>query len=55
MVCAALASSVQAGDTLKIGFGMALTGGIAGAGKGALIAMQVWAEDVNARGSILGK
>lgn len=55
MVCAALASPVQAGDTLKIGFGMALTGGLAGAGKGALIAMQVWAEDVNARGGILGK
>ena len=55
VVGVALASPVQAGDTIKIGFGMALTGGLAGAGKGALIAMQVWAEDVNARGGILGK
>ena len=51
----ALAAPAQAADTIKIGFGMALTGGLAGAGKGALIAMQVWAEDVNARGGILGK
>ena len=42
VVFAALAAPVQAADTLKIGFGMALTGGLAGAGKGALIAMQVW-------------
>jgi len=42
-------------DTIKIGFSMALTGGLAGAGKGALIAMQIWAEDQNAKGGILGK
>lgn len=53
--CVALAAPAQANDTIKIGFSMALTGGLAGAGKGALIAMQVWAEDVNARGGILGK
>ena len=51
----AFLSPAQAGDTIKIGFSMALTGGLAGAGKGALIAMQVWAEDANARGGILGK
>jgi branched-chain amino acid transport system substrate-binding protein len=51
----ALVSPVQANDTVKIGFSMALTGGLAGAGKGALIAMQVWAEDVNAKGGLLGK
>ena len=51
----ALVSPVQANDTMKIGFSMALTGGLAGAGKGALIAMQVWAEDVNAAGGLLGK
>ena len=52
---AALFAPAQAADTLRIGFSMALTGGLAGAGKGALIAMQVWAEDVNARGGLLGK
>jgi len=40
---------------LKIGFSMALTGGLAGAGKSALIAMQIWAEDVNAKGGLLGR
>ena len=50
-----LAVPVQAAETIKIGFSMALTGGLAGAGKGALIAMQIWAKDVNARGGILGK
>ena len=50
-----LAAPAQAQDTLKIGFSMALTGGLAGAGKGALIAMQIWEKDVNARGGILGK
>ena len=54
-VAVALFAPAQANDTIKIGFSMALTGGLAGAGKGALIAMQVWAEDVNARGGLLGK
>ena len=54
-VAVAFSAPAQANDTIKIGFSMALTGGLAGAGKGALIAMQVWAEDVNARGGLLGK
>jgi len=40
---------------LKIGFGMSLTGPLAGNGKAALISMQIWAEDVNARGGLLGR
>lgn len=36
-----LAVPAQAADPLKIGFGMALTGGLAGAGKAALIAIQI--------------
>ena len=57
VVAAAVAfgAPAQANDTIKIGFSMALTGGLAGAGKGALIAMQVWAEDTNADGGLLGK
>ena len=54
-VAIALSGPAQANDTSKIGFSMALTGTLAGAGKGALVAMQVWAEDVNARGGLLGK
>ena len=50
-----LAVPAQAADPLKIGFGMALTGGLAGAGKAALIAIQIWADDVNAAGGIMGR
>ena len=40
---------------IRIGFGMALTGGLAANGKAALMAMQIWAEDVNKKGGILGR
>ena len=51
----ALTASVHAQQPLKIGFGMSLTGPLAGNGKAALIAMQIWAEDINAKGGILGR
>src|SRR2546426_12755991 len=51
----ALTASVQAQQPLKIGFGMSLTGPLAGNGKAALISMQIWAEDVNAKGGLLGR
>ena len=44
----------QAAAPIKIGFSMALTGGLAGGGKTALLAMQIWAEDVNKKGGLLG-
>src|SRR5512135_2109528 len=50
-----LAVAAQAQQPLKIGFGMSLTGPLAGNGKAALISMQIWAEDVNARGGLLGR
>ncbi|SJZ83739.1 branched-chain amino acid transport system substrate-binding protein [Enhydrobacter aerosaccus] len=40
---------------LTIGFGMALTGSLAPNGKSALLGMQIWEEDVNARGGLLGR
>jgi branched-chain amino acid transport system substrate-binding protein len=40
---------------LRIGFGMSLTGPLAGNGKAALIAMDIWRDDANARGGILGR
>jgi branched-chain amino acid transport system substrate-binding protein len=43
------------GDPIKIGFSMALTGGLAGAGKAALIAMQIWEQDTNESGGLLGR
>lgn len=50
-----LAPVARAADPIKIGFSMALTGGLAGAGKGALIAMQIWEKDINAKGGLLGR
>ncbi|MDB5806272.1 MAG: branched-chain amino acid transporter substrate-binding protein [Betaproteobacteria bacterium] len=40
---------------IKIGFGMALTGGIAINGKAALLSMQMWQKEVNAKGGLLGR
>src|SRR5215212_6513818 len=50
------AASQPAGQPpIKIGFGMALSGGLAGGGKAALLTYQIWAEEVNARGGLLGR
>ena len=43
------------GAPLKIGFSMSLTGALAAMGKAALLSMQIWAEEVNARGGLLGR
>ena len=45
----------RATEPITIGFGMALTGGLAPNGKGALLAMQIWAADTNAKGGLLGR
>jgi branched-chain amino acid transport system substrate-binding protein len=47
--------AVRAAEPITIGFGMALTGGLAAAGKTALLAMQIWQDDVNAKGGLLGR
>ncbi|MES2937911.1 MAG: amino acid ABC transporter substrate-binding protein [Pseudomonadota bacterium] len=51
----ALAQAAPAANPIKIGFSIALTGGYGGFGKSALLARQIWQEDVNARGGILGR
>ena len=45
----------RAAEPIKIGFGMALTGGLAGNGKAALLAMQIWEDATNASGGLLGR
>jgi branched-chain amino acid transport system substrate-binding protein len=45
----------QSGEAIKIGFSMALTGGLAPNGKSALLAQKIWEEDVNAKGGLLGR
>ena len=50
-----LAGAAGAAEPITIGFGMGLTGGLAAAGKSALLAMQIWQDDVNAKGGLLGR
>lgn len=47
--------AVAANPPLKIGFSMPLTGGLAANGRALQLAIQMWAEDVNARGGLLGR
>jgi branched-chain amino acid transport system substrate-binding protein len=53
--CLTASGASQAAEPITIGFGMALTGGLAGGGKSALLAMQVWQDEVNAKGGLLGR
>ena len=60
LALAAAAASVwipraRAENPITIGFGMALTGGLAPIGKAALLAMQIWEADTNAKGGLLGR
>ena len=48
-------ATAQDKKPLKIGFSMALTGPLAGAGKAALIAMEIWKDDINKKGGLLGR
>src|SRR5579863_10049179 len=45
----------QGAAPIKIGFGMALTGPLAVNGKQALLGAQIWQEEVNAKGGLLGR
>jgi branched-chain amino acid transport system substrate-binding protein len=49
------APPARAAEPLKIGYSMSLTGNLASGGKSALVAMQIWAEDTNAKGGLLGR
>ena len=48
-------AAAQSGEPIKIGFGMALTGPLAGFGKQALLGMKIWEEEINAKGGLLGR
>ena len=51
----AMAPPVRAAEPIKIGFGMAQTGGLAGGGKQAILAMEIWRDHINAKGGLLGR
>src|SRR5438105_8487160 len=44
-----------AADPIKIGFGMSLTGPNAGAGKVMAVGLEIWKEEINAMGGLLGR
>ena len=44
-----------AAEPVKVGMSMALTGSLAGTGKASLLATQMWFEDINAKGGLLGR
>jgi len=48
-------AAAQSGAPIKIGFSMAMTGGLAANGRSALLAQKIWEEDVNAKGGLLGR
>jgi branched-chain amino acid transport system substrate-binding protein len=52
---AALAQTAPSGPPITIGFSMALTGSLAVNGKSGLLAMQIWAENQNTHGGLLGR
>jgi branched-chain amino acid transport system substrate-binding protein len=55
--CLLLAMVVQAAaqEPIKIGFSVSLTGGLASSGKAHLLSKQIWAEEINAKGGLLGR
>jgi branched-chain amino acid transport system substrate-binding protein len=50
-----MAAPAQAADPIKVGTGLALTGGGAPAGKMLLAALEIWRDDINAKGGLLGR
>jgi branched-chain amino acid transport system substrate-binding protein len=51
----ALNAAARAAQPIKVGFSMALTGGVAQNGKQLIIALKLWRDDVNAHGGLLGR
>jgi len=54
-LCGLPAPSARAAEPIKLGFSAELSGGLAGLGKQTLLALQIWAEDINAKGGLLGR
>ncbi len=52
---ALFAAPALSASPLKIGFAMSLTGPNAGAGKMFLLAREIWRDDINAKGGLLGR
>jgi len=51
----AFGALAQAQQPIKIGIGISQTGALSSGGKPALLALQMWKDDVNAKGGMLGR
>src|SRR3954470_9508946 len=49
------AAAAPSREPIKIGFSMSLTGPLAANGKQALLGMQIWEEEINSKGGLLGR
>jgi len=55
LVVGTTAAAAQTGQPIKIGLSVSLTGGVAVNGKQVLLSMQIWKDDVNAKGGLMGR
>jgi branched-chain amino acid transport system substrate-binding protein len=55
LACIAAFSFPAHTQEIKIGFSVSLTGGLASSGKAHLLSKQIWVEEINARGGLLGR
>jgi branched-chain amino acid transport system substrate-binding protein len=50
-----VSAAAKAAEPIRVGLSVALTGGVAPIGKQVLAALQIWRDDVNAKGGLLGR
>jgi branched-chain amino acid transport system substrate-binding protein len=55
LAAAAALTLPAAAQDIKIGYSMAMTGGLGPNGQSALLAQKIWEEDINAKGGLLGR
>jgi branched-chain amino acid transport system substrate-binding protein len=48
-------AQAPAGEPVRIGFSMSLTGPLSPNGKSALLGMKIWEEEINAKGGLMGR
>jgi branched-chain amino acid transport system substrate-binding protein len=53
--CALVPAAASAADPIRVGLSVALTGGVAPIGKQVLAGLQIWRDDLNAKGGLLGR
>jgi branched-chain amino acid transport system substrate-binding protein len=54
-VLALSSAPLPAQEPIKIGFSVSLTGGLASSGKAHLLSKQIWLDEINAKGGLLGR